>query len=88
MRISGVNGQPALVGFLDGALVAAIIPEIAGGLITAVYTVVIPNKLAFMADQYARAQTPGRLTEQQPRPAPAPHATPSAMEPAAARFRR
>ncbi len=46
-----VNGEPALLGRTGGALFAVIVPEIAGGRITALRVLANPDKLAFAARQ-------------------------------------
>ncbi|MFF3269601.1 RNA polymerase sigma-70 factor [Streptomyces chrestomyceticus] len=48
-----VNGEPALLALLDGALLAVVVPEIHEGRVSAVRTIVNPDKLAFAAAQLA-----------------------------------
>ncbi len=48
-----VNGEPALLALLDGVLLAVVVPEIHEGRVSAVRTIVNPDKLAFAAAQLA-----------------------------------
>lgn len=46
-----VNGAPAILFNMDGALLAVMAPEVAAGSIVAVHTIVNPAKLAFLTTQ-------------------------------------
>lgn len=48
-----VNGEPAVAVFTEDTLLAVVVPEISGGLVSGVRTVVNPGKLAFAAAQLA-----------------------------------
>jgi RNA polymerase sigma factor (sigma-70 family) len=49
-----VNGEPALLAWTGGVLFAAVVPEMAGGRITALRVMANPDKVAFAARQAAR----------------------------------
>lgn len=49
-----VNGEPALLAWTGGFLFAAVVPEMAGGRITALRVMANPDKVAFAARQAAR----------------------------------
>jgi len=48
-RIEEVNGQPAIVGYLDGQLYGVILLDIEGDRVRAIYAVVNPDKLHFIS---------------------------------------
>jgi len=50
-RIEEINGQPAIVGYLDGHLYGVIILDIVGEHVRDIYTVLNPDKLRFLASR-------------------------------------
>ncbi len=52
-RIAMVNGQPAIVGYVDGQLYGVMFVEIVGERVGRVYTVLNPDKLAWLSAQAA-----------------------------------
>ncbi|MDI5977057.1 RNA polymerase sigma factor SigJ [Amycolatopsis magusensis] len=54
--VAPVNGEPALLVFESGALIAVMVPEFTGGRLSEIRNVLNPEKLAFAAAQLANGQ--------------------------------
>lgn len=51
VAVTEVNGQPGILGIVDGQLLAAMVLDVSGARVVAVHTVANPDKLAFLATQ-------------------------------------
>jgi hypothetical protein len=49
--VTDVNGQPGILGVLDGRLIVAVLLDVVDGRVAAVYSVANPDKLTFLAGQ-------------------------------------
>jgi RNA polymerase sigma-70 factor (ECF subfamily) len=49
--VTDVNGQPGILGVLDGRLLVAVLLDVVDGRVAAVYSVANPDKLTFLAGQ-------------------------------------
>lgn len=49
--VTEINGQPGILGVLDGQLLVAVLLDVVDGQVTAVYAVANPDKLTFLAGQ-------------------------------------